>query len=271
MRGHAAAMPELPEVETVRCGLLALVRGRTIAGARIFAPRLRSPLPDLASLIGRRVLDIARRGKFLLWDCAGLILVSHLGMSGSWRVGASGRRHDHVELLFAEGLHLTYHDPRRFGSLMLCRKPDELPALAALGPEPFAAEAWDALRGAAQRRRCAIKALLMDQRVLAGIGNIYASEACFRAGIRPLQPARRLAERRLARLLEATRAVLAEAIAAGGSTIADYRAVNGLSGRFQHAFAVYDRAGQPCRVCGAAIRGRIVAGRSTYWCPRCQR
>lgn len=264
-------MPELPEVETVRRGLAALLIGARIARASALRPDLRRPIPDLSPLSGRTCRALRRRGKYLLIDADGLVLVNHLGMTGTWRLGDAPQRHDHAMLELADGRCLRFSDPRRFGLLDLCDDPARHPLLAPLGPEPLDDRAWEALRAACRCRRAPIKAVLMDQRVLAGVGNIYAAEACFRAGIRPQRAAGTLAAATLQRLLAALRAVLEEAIAAGGSTIADYRAVNGLSGRFQHRFAVYGRAGQPCRACGATIRSGPLGGRGTCWCPRCQR
>ncbi len=265
-------MPELPEVETVRAGLERLLTGAEVRRARAMRPDLRTPIPDLAGLAGRRITAVRRRAKYLLIDCAGLTILNHLGMTGSWREAVEARPHDHVELELADGRRVAFNDPRRFGLFELCRRDGGHAALDQLGPEPLE-DAFDGavLRAAARRhRRAAIKALIMDQQVVVGVGNIYASESCFRAGVRPTTVASRVSGPRLDRLATEIRSVLREAIAKGGSTIDDYRQVNGLSGLFQNAFAVYGRAGEPCHVCRTGIRQRTVAGRSTFWCPRCQ-
>lgn len=257
----------------MRTGLELALRGATIATARRLRPDLRTPIPALGILAGAMVHGVRRRAKYLLIDCDGAVVLNHLGMTGMWRVDGRRREHDHVELRLADGRRLAFNDARRFGLLELCRADGGHPALDALGPEPLADAFTGAVLAAAAARhpRCAVKALIMDQRVVAGVGNIYASEACFRAGIRPLRSAGALARNGYDRLAEAIRVILAEAIAAGGSTIGDYRQVNGMSGRFQHRFAVYGRTGQPCQACGTAISTTAIAGRSTFWCRSCQR
>lgn len=270
-------MPELPEVETVRTGLERLVGGAVIASAIRHRATLRTQLPrDLAArLRGRRILALRRRAKYLLIVTDGPTILSHLGMTGAWRLAPAGDRgpHDHVELHLQDGRRLVFSDPRRFGLLEFCRQDGGHPALDDLGPEPLAPEFTTAvLAGRLQRhRRAAIKAVIMDQRVVVGVGNIYAAESLFRAGIRPATPAGRLRPERLARLVAEIRRVLAEAIAAGGSSIDDFHHVNGQSGRFQHTFAVYGRAGLPCPICATVLVGRPIGGRASVWCPRCQR
>lgn len=272
LAGDAARMPELPEVETVRSGLERLLVGARLRRVRALRADLRTPIPDLGVLAGRCITGVRRRAKYLLIDCAGLTILNHLGMTGQWREVAEARVHDHVELELTDGRRIAFNDARRFGLFELCRSDGGHPALEALGPEPLEAGFDGAvLRAAARRhRRAAIKAVIMDQRVVVGVGNIYASEACFRAGLRPTLAAGRVGGPRLDRLAAEIRSVLREAIAKGGSTIDDYRQVNGLSGLFQNSFAVYGREGEPCRVCASVIRQRSVAGRSTFWCPRCQ-
>lgn len=265
-------MPELPEVETVRAGLERLLAGARVRRALAMRADLRTPIPDLAGLDGRRITAVRRRAKYLLIDCAGLTILNHLGMTGLWREAVDARPHDHVALELADGRRVVFNDARRFGLFELCRPDGGHAALDGLGPEPLS-PAFDGgvLRVAARRhRRAAIKAMIMDQRVVVGVGNIYASEACFRAGLRPTTASGRLTGPRLDRLAAEIRSVLTEAIAKGGSTIDDYRHVNGLTGLFQNEFAVYGRAGETCRTCAATIRQRPVAGRSTFWCPRCQ-
>ncbi len=265
-------MPELPEVETVRAGLERLLVGSRLRQARALRADLRTPIPDLGGLAGRRITAVRRRAKYLLIDCAGLTILNHLGMTGLWREVVTPQVHDHVELELADGRLVAFNDARRFGLFELCRADGGHAALDRLGPEPLEPGFDGAVLRAASRRhrRAAIKAVIMDQQVVVGVGNIYASEACFRAGLRPTLVAGRVSGPRLDRLAAEIRDVLTAAIAQGGSTIDNYRQVNGLSGLFQSSFAVYGRAGEACRVCAAVIRQRSVAGRSTFWCPRCQ-
>jgi formamidopyrimidine-DNA glycosylase len=265
-------MPELPEVETVRTGLERLLVGAVIARVETRRADLRQPFPrDLARrLAGRTITAVRRRAKYLLIDCAGTVLLNHLGMTGVWRLAAAGdeRSHDHLVLHLGDGRRVVFNDPRRFGLVGLCRADGGHAALDELGPEPLAADftAGHLAAQLARHRRAPIKAVIMDQRVVVGVGNIYAAESLFRSGIRPT-----LAAERSARLVAEIRAVLTAAIAAGGSSIDDFRHVNGLSGLFQTTFKVYGRAGQPCRTCGAILRGMAIAGRASVWCPECQR
>lgn len=274
-------MPELPEVETVVAGLRPLLLGQRIGRIVVRQPRLRWPVPaDLGKrLTGAVVGDIRRRAKYGLVDTdRGDTLIFHLGMSGTFHVleAASGRhdpdRHDHV-LIEAAGRTIAFHDPRRFGSLHLVRTAMAAghPLLAGLGPEPLSA-AFSAgyLAGVAHGRRLSVKALLLDQRLVAGIGNIYAAEALHLAGIDPARMASTLDGAECARLVRAVRAVLAEAVAAGGSTLRDHALPSGEAGHFQHHFRVYGRAGQRCPQCGGPIGRMVQNGRSTCWCPACQ-
>jgi formamidopyrimidine-DNA glycosylase len=271
-------MPELPEVETTRRGLVPLVVGRRIATISVYDPRLRWPVPaDLgARSAGRVIGSLDRRSKYLLFRLGGGTLLVHLGMTGSLRAFSQApprRPHDHVDIVLDSGVTLRYHDPRRFGAMLWL--PDSgaaHPLLAKLGPEPFDA-AFDAgyLWQATRRRGAAIKLALMDNHLVVGVGNIYANESLFRAGIRPATPANRISRERLGRLVGEVRATLADAIAKGGSTLRDYVDSAGEPGYFQLDYFVYGRQGQPCRVCGTAIRLRRMGGRATSWCPRCQR
>jgi formamidopyrimidine-DNA glycosylase len=272
LAAHDAAMPELPEVETVRAGLAELLGGARIHRARAHRPDLRTPIPDLAVLAGRRITGVARRAKYLLIATDGPTVLNHLGMTGVWRLADAARTHDHVELELADGRRVVFNDPRRFGMFELCRPDGGHAALDGLGPEPLGPGfTGEVLRTAARRhRRAALKAMIMDQRVVVGVGNIYASEACFRAGLRPGRAAGRVPGPGLDRLAQEIRTILAEAIAKGGSTIGDYRQVNGLSGLFQNTFVVYGRAGEPCRTCAGLIRQKTIAGRNSFWCQRCQ-
>lgn len=274
-------MPELPEVEVCRRGLLPHVAGQRIDGAVVRFPRLRNELPvDLgATLAGRTVVAVERRGKYLLFDCRRATdrgwLIVHLGMSGNLRVVEADRppqRHDHVDLLLTQAV-LRYSDPRRFGVIDWWpgAEPDRHPLLAVLGVEPLAAEfTGDWLYAVTRRRASPIKTVLMDSHLLVGVGNIYASESLFRAGISPLRAASRIGRARCVALAAAVRATLGDAIAAGGSSIRDYLHSDGSSGYFQLECAVYGRAGAACRRCGGAIRQIRQGGRSTFYCPACQ-
>lgn len=275
-------MPELPEVETVCRGLALALEGRRLSRVVARRPDLRLPLPvDLsARLEGRIVTAIRRRAKYMLWEMDdGTVLIGHLGMSGRMNVGAGAmpdlKPHDHVTFETAEGPWAIFNDHRRFG-LMLLDHRDTLDAhrlLAGIGPEPLG-NRFDArtLSQALEGRRTPIKAALLDQKVVAGLGNIYVSEALFRARIAPTREAATVAGARAARLVPAIRDVLNEAIAAGGSTLRDYVRADGELGYFQHSFKVYGREGAPCPACDRSVILRIVqSNRSTYYCPRCQK
>ena len=275
-------MPELPEVEVSRQGLLPYLPGRRIAGAVIRTPRLRHEIPPgLAErLRGLYVDDIVRRGKYLLFDCesgrGGGWLILHLGMSGSLRLvppDSPAQKHDHFDLVFAD-IAMRLRDPRRFGVLLWHegRDVERHPLLAVLGIEPLT-DAFDGdwLFAATRTRSAPIKPLLMDSHLLVGVGNIYAAESLFSAGISPLRAANRISRERYGRLASAIRATLEASIAAGGTSVRDYVHSDGGAGCFQLSCAVYDRAGDPCTVCGTPIRAIRQAGRSTFYCPRCQR
>jgi formamidopyrimidine-DNA glycosylase len=271
---HIAAMPELPEVETTIRGLAPVLDGRRLAKVEARRPDLRRALPvDLGQrLTGARVTGLRRRGKYGLIDTdRGDTLVFHLGMSGRWRVDPSEiDKHDHFILETDEGRRVALNDPRRFGSLDLVRTDTlgEWPAFKALGPEPFDLDAGNLKRRLAGRK-AAIKLLLLDQRVIAGLGNIYVCEALYRAGIHPKRAGGSVSLAKLKQLVPAIREVLAEAIAAGGSTLRDFASPDGELGYFSKAFAVYDRAGLPCER-GGTVRRIVQGGRSTFYCPRCQ-
>jgi formamidopyrimidine-DNA glycosylase len=268
-------MPELPEVETTVRGLAKVLQDRRLASVEARRPDLRRALPvDLGQrLTGARVSGLRRRAKYGLIDTdRGDTLVFHLGMSGHWRVdpGALGK-HDHFILTTDDGRSVALNDARRFGSLDLVRTDDlaRWPAIHALGPEPFDLTADDLKRRLAGRT-AAIKLLLLDQRIVAGLGNIYVCEALYRAGIHPKRAGGSVSLRRLERLVPAICDVLDEAIAAGGSTLKDFASPDGELGYFSKAFAVYDREGRPCG-CGGTVRRFVQGGRSTFYCPRCQR
>jgi formamidopyrimidine-DNA glycosylase len=270
-------MPELPEVETTRLGLLPHLRGHSLIEVKVRNPRLRWPVPDdlQARLAGRTLVDVTRRGKYLLFDFGPVTQLVHLGMSGSLRLAAPGEppaTHDHIDWLFDDGCRLRLRDPRRFGAVLLSDAPAEHPLLAHLGPEPLEAGfGADYLYAQCRSRHAAIKQVIMDASVVVGVGNIYASESLFHAGIRPTRAAHRVSRPACARLVAAIRRVLTAAIAAGGSSLRDYVASSGEPGYFQLQTRVYGRAGLPCRACGTVIR-RIVQGqRASFFCPACQR
>jgi formamidopyrimidine-DNA glycosylase len=271
-------MPELPEVETTRRSVAPHVERQKVTAVRIYDHRLRWPVPlDLArNLVGQLVDRVERRSKYLLFRIGPGTLIVHLGMTGSLRVyrdAPARRAHDHVDIHFSNGVLMRYHDPRRFGAMLWAAPSRKAhPLLAALGPEPMDAQFnAEALYLALRRRTAAIKPALMDSRVVVGVGNIYASEALFRAGIRPTRPANRISRLRCERLVAAVRETLNDAIARGGSTLRDYVDSDGRPGYFQFDYQVYGRAGLPCRVCGSAIRMTRQGGRATTYCPVCQR
>jgi formamidopyrimidine-DNA glycosylase len=268
-------MPELPEVETTVRGLARVLDGRRIARIEVRRPDLRRALPNGLGqrLTGARVTGLRRRAKYGLIDTdRGDTLVFHLGMSGHWRIDPSETaKHDHFIIETEEGNRLALNDARRFGSLDLVRT-DELerwPPFKALGPEPLDVTAAE-LRRRLSGRSAAIKLLLLDQRIIAGLGNIYVCEALYRAGINPRRPGGSVSLERLKRLVTAIHDVLDEAIAAGGSTLRDFAAPDGELGYFTKTFAVYDREGQPC-ACGGIVKRIVQGGRSTFYCPKCQR
>lgn len=275
-------MPELPEVETTLRGIAPHLINRRIVGVRIYDRRLRWPVPPdfEMQLLGRSVSAVNRRSKYLLLDLgnpsAGTALLIHLGMTGSLRIHAvppAKRPHDHVDLTFDRGVTLRYHDPRRFGCMLLIPSPvSDHPLLASLGPEPFSSDFHpDYLYQALRNRSTAIKLALMDNHVVVGVGNIYANEALFRAGIHPIRSANRISRQRLSRLVESVQQTLSEAIAKGGSTLRDYVDGNGQPGYFQHHYYAYGRGGLPCRICGTILRETRLGGRATSYCPQCQR
>ncbi len=270
-------MPELPEVETTRRDIMSAVVGRRIAAVTVYDRRLRWPVPpDLPRILAdRRVLALDRRSKYLLFRFDAGTMIVHFGMTGSLRILAEApprRPHDHIDWVLDDGSTLRYHDPRRFGSVLWTTDdPQNHPLLRDLGPEPLEA-GFDGMHlwKAARNRSVAIKSLLMDSQVVVGVGNIYANEALFRAGIRPSRPAHRVSRIRMAKLADAVRGVLGEAIAHGGSTLRDYVNGRGEPGRFQLTYFVYGRDGDACRVCGAAIRSQYIGQRNTFFCPVCQ-
>jgi len=271
-------MPELPEVETTRRGVRTALVGRTVEAFDLREPRLRWRVESTLAveLAGQRILDVRRRAKYLLIDFERGTLIAHLGMSGSLRVMQSQSPrllHDHYDLRLDSGQCLRFNDPRRFGSLHWCTgKPEDHPLLAALGPEPLE-DAFDAdyIAARAKGRKAAVKLFLMDQRIVVGVGNIYASEALFRAGVRPRRAAGRVRRAEWERLVQSVREVLGEAIRQGGTTLRDYVNAEGTPGYFRQKLFVYERKGEPCRRCGTTIRHLVLGQRSTYFCPGCQK
>ena len=288
--GRGGILPELPEVETVRRGLQPVVEGQVIAKADVRRPDLRWPLPARMAerLTGQRVTALRRRSKDILAELAsGETLIIHLGMSGrilisGAQVGAfhhahpAPEKHDHVVLDIAGGARVTFNDARRFGAMDLTPT-DAVEAhwlIDKLGPEPLGnGFNEDYLVGALSGRMTPIKAALLDQRIVAGLGNIYVCEALHRAGIAPKRKAGRISAPRVRGLVPVIRDVLREAIAAGGSSLRDYRQADGELGYFQHTFRAYGREGAPCPTpdCGGTIARIVQSGRSTFYCPRCQR
>lgn len=300
-RPYTAAMPELPEVETVRRGLSAAMDGAILSSVTLRRPDLRFPFPPefAVRLAGRRVLSVGRRAKYLVADLTGdLVLAMHLGMTGSFRVeqpqadaAVPGRyyhargtedRHDHVRLELENGITITYNDPRRFGFMTLVDRAAMAshPLFKDIGIEPldpgFDGPVLSTLMAG---RTAPLKAALLDQRLIAGLGNIYVCEALHRSGLSPRRLAGTLARRdggvtaRASRLAAAIKAVLVEAVAAGGSSLRDYRHTDGALGTFQHGFAAYDREHAPCATprCRGTIRRIVQGGRSTFFCGECQR
>ena len=271
-------MPELPEVETTVRGLARYLDGARLARVELRRANLRRPFPlDLVQVLtGATVTGLGRRAKYgLIHTDRGQTMVFHLGMSGRWRIEPEELgKHDHLVLETAAGHRLSLCDPRRFGSVDLVEEAqlDAWPTFAALGPEPVGEELTAAhLKAALAGRSAAIKLMLLDQRIVAGLGNIYVCEALFRAGIDPGKAAGKVSGPALARLVPQIKAVIAEAIEAGGSTLRDYAQPDGQLGYFSKRFDVYDRAGQPCTQCGAPILRFAQGGRSTWHCTKCQR
>jgi formamidopyrimidine-DNA glycosylase len=270
-------MPELPEVEITRRGIEPHVARRTITAVVVRNRRLRWPVPRnlAARLEGREIRAVGRRAKYLLLDCGSGTLIVHLGMSGSLRIVPRDERpgpYDHFDLGVGD-IAVRLRDPRRFGAVLWAEgDPAQHRLLAHLGVEPLSGAFTGPLLHAATRgRRAAIKLALMDHRIVVGVGNIYASESLFRAGIHPRTRAGRVSADRCDALAAAVRATLEDAIAAGGSTLRDFVQSDGSPGYFQQQYFVYGREGEPCRRCGATIKGVRIGQRSAFYCPRCQR
>ena len=283
-------MPELPEVETVRRGLAPVMEGVVIARADVNRPDLRWPFPERMAerLTGQRVERLRRRSKYVLADLSsGETLLIHLGMSGRMLISGdplgqfvhehpAAEKHDHVVFHMENGARITFNDPRRFGAmdLMETARESEHKLLAVLGPEPLGNDFYDKiLVDAFQGRNTPVKSALLDQRIMAGLGNIYVCETLFRAGISPKRKAGRIAGARVAAMVPIIREVLSEAIDAGGSSLKDFRQADGELGYFQHSFDVYGREGEACKreACEGIIARVVQSGRSSFYCPQCQR
>lgn len=275
-------MPELPEVETTLRGIAPHIDGKTVAAATVRQPKLRLPVtPGLAEILnGQTVQNCTRRAKYLLIHFPAGVLLIHLGMSGSLRIfTASGTqaneagKHDHVDIVFTDGTLLRYHDPRRFGMVLwFAGAAEHHPLLAALGPEPLG-DTFSAayLYRKLHTQKRAVKLALMDNAVVVGVGNIYANESLFKAGISPKRPACKVSRKECEKLAETIRAVLQRAIAAGGSTLRDFVDSEGKSGYFQQEYAVYGRHNQPCHQCGSLILKETLGQRGTFYCGNCQK
>ena len=270
-------MPELPEVETSRRGIAPWIEHQRVSDVIVRDRRLRWPVPEDIDirLPGQEIRSVGRRAKYLLFDTAAGTAMLHLGMSGSVRIidtEEPAGKHDHVDIRFANGKALRFRDPRRFGSLLWADNPEEHALIRNLGPEPLSEDfdgnhLWTAARG----RKISIKPFIMNASVVVGVGNIYASEALFGAGIHPKRSAGRVSAERMDKLAESIRAVLQRAISAGGTTLRDFHGGDGEPGYFKQQLDVYDREGLPCRRCESPVRAVVLGQRSTYYCLKCQR
>lgn len=270
-------MPELPEVETTRRGIEPYLLNRSITQLAVYDKRLRWPIPDEVQILkGKTVTAVERRGKYLLLRVAQGTAIIHLGMSGSLRVCTHKeprRKHDHFEITVSTGELIRFHDPRRFGCLLWqAAGSPEHALLAKLGPEPLSDE-FDAthLFNATRNRQVAIKNLIMNSQIVVGVGNIYASESLFTAGVRPGRAARRVTRKECERLVDTIKQVLQRSIEQGGTTLRDFVNSDGNPGYFAQSLSVYGREGEPCHQCSAPIKQRVLGQRSTFYCTRCQK
>ncbi len=270
-------MPELPEVETTLHGVQPVLEGQRITSAEVRVPTLRLPTPKASEFEGRTFINFRRRNKYILADNdTGQSLILHLGMSGRLTLTTAASpilKHDHILLTTAKGQQVRFHDPRRFGLVLLTPTNDlpDHPLLKDIGPEPLT-EAFNAtyLHTALHGKSIPIKTAIMDGKLVAGVGNIYASESLFRAKLHPLKSANSLTKKQCSILVSCIQQTLTDAIAAGGSSLRDFSHSEGQLGYFQHNFAVYGRKGQPCLVCQTPITAQVVNQRNTFWCPSCQ-
>lgn len=270
-------MPELPEVEITRRGIAPHVARQRVLSVKVRNPNLRWRVPVRLAhhLAGAEVESVSRRAKYLLLNTAAGSVIIHLGMSGSLRVlrpGTPPQPHDHVDIVFGNDRCLRFRDPRRFGCVLWARHPQRHRLLQDLGPEPLSADfSGDHLFEISRSRSCAVKNLLMNARVVVGIGNIYASEALYAAGIHPQRGAHRISLGRYQRLAGHAKRILNDAIEAGGTTLRDFQQADGRPGYFRYALEVYGRDGSPCGRCGNVIKRRVIGQRSSFYCPKCQR
>lgn len=270
-------MPELPEVETTLRGIEPHIVGHKVTNVVVRFPKLRWPIPtDLREhLVGKKVQSLTRRGKYILIEFKAGTLILHLGMSGRTRIlpeWTPAEKHDHVDIIFDQGIILRFTDPRRFGALLWCKGPSENdPLLKNLGKEPLS-HAFNAsfLYKITRTIKRPIKNVLMDSKIVTGVGNIYAAESLFLAKISPIRPAQSLSKEECAALCRAIKRVLKEAIQAGGTTIRDFSGTTGLPGYFVQKLSVYGRSGQKCLYCGKALKNMKIGQRSTVFCPNCQ-
>lgn len=269
-------MPELPEVETTKNGIQPHILGKELTLVDIRQPKLRWPVDekDIQNLVGSQVLSVLRRGKYVLIRFSSGDIMIHLGMSGSLRVLTSSQqieKHDHADLCFGDTF-VRFTDPRRFGSILFQPQGEEHPLISKLGPEPLSDDfSVDTLVAACKGKRVAIKQLIMNSHLVVGVGNIYANEALFRSGIDPRRAAGKISKRRLTALVHEIKAVLAEAIEQGGTTLKDFINSEGKPGYFKQELKVYGRAGEPCHVCKATLKEVRLGQRSTVFCAHCQR
>lgn len=279
-------MPELPEVEVVRLGLEKILTPQSgpalmVDKIEFLRPDLRFPIPqqELLDFVGQKIIGIQRRAKYLLIEFKEAYLLSHLGMTGTWRFEKSSlkvphKTHDHIRIYLSQGWVMIYHDPRRFGFVDCVKKTSILshPRLVHLGPEPLLPE-FNAkyLKQTLIRRQTLIKPTLMNQEVVVGVGNIYASESLYLAKVSPLKRAAKVTLRDCEKIVESIQFVLQKSIAKGGSSISDFKQSSGESGYFQNEFSVYGRGGESCLHCKTKIKSKMILGRNTFWCPRCQK
>lgn len=271
-------MPELPEVETTRRGITPHVLNSTISSLILKRSDLRLPIPpSIQEIAGHSISSIERRSKYLIFHLtSGASLIIHLGMSGSLRITHPSelwKKHDHVAICLSNGNQLRFHDPRRFGLILhTTHPPDQHPLLAKLGPEPLSPDFnLKTFSLACRKRNTPIKTTLMDSKIVVGVGNIYASEALFSAGILPQTPASNLQLKQLKKLIPAIQFILKKSIEQGGTTLRDFINADGKPGYFKQNLMVYGRSGQPCQICKTPIQQQLLSQRSTFWCPRCQK
>lgn len=270
-------MPELPEVEVVKESLNELLDlPQQILKIEFLRDNIRNTLPadKKEKLINQKITSITRRAKYLLFETEDYYLISHLGMTGSWRLNGEPEKHDHVQIHFKNSDQLIFQDPRRFGIFDIIKKQDlaKDKRFTLLGPEPFAKDFnFKYLHEVSRKKKVPIKNFIMDQRVVVGVGNIYAAEVLHAIGVSPVVQAGRVSLEKYKLMVEQIRKTLKRAIKKGGSSIKDFKEVNGNSGYFQNEFLVYGRKGEACRKCGTKIKVKVMAGRSTFWCVKCQR